>query len=1323
MRKLLILFILLSTAIIILSCTPKLDPAGDEDGDGLTNGEEEAGWTIEVDLNGDGDFEDADETIVVTSDPLLTDTDSDGLDDHYEKTQSKSNPRKPDTDSDGLGDAEEINIYGSSAFKVDSDADSQGDPKLFDGSEILIYGTSPTLTDTDGDRLGQLEDEGGNIIQASDWYEINNAGFNPAVADIPKLDLNIATDPTVVLDITYGTGSDAEHQFYQATLESDTSELDKTNSSSNSNTIENSQKIGVEVESEIAWPPSANIKISAEANFTQASTNEQSSSITETASQTAQQEYSNYQTYSSTNDETYSDGTISVGFKIKNTGDVTFTLKDLQLSALKRDLTDPESVKVYATLEPTIQSGGYTISPSSETGVLEITNTQVNATLVKELLQSPESLFFDVAYFELENEDGESYSFIAQDVTSKTGLLVIDYGGENNQPVEKYAVATNVYRTENGTPAGVTLSEILTNILEIPYETDPNNDNLKSIRNVETDPTNPKTEGFWVVMTSSESIDDDPETQIPFDDIVMKNKDVVELVYVKDYDGDKLYNREEAVYGSDPNNPDTDGDGLTDFEEVKVGWMTTEYTDNRQVYSSPINVNIDGDDYNDFAEFYNKTDPTKIDYDQVWSGPDTLTGHTDSVQSIAFNQDGTQIVSGSSDDTIKVWEYDGSTWNNIHTLTGHTSIVESVDFNNDGTQIVSGSYDNTIKVWEYDGSTWNDTYTLTDHTDIVRSVAFNHDGTQIVSGSSDDTIKVWEYDGSTWSNTYTLTAHTDNITSVAFNHDGTQIVSGALDYTVLVWEYDGSTWNDTYTLTHPDYYIKSAAFNHDATKIVSVCDDGIMYIWEFNGTSWGNTHTIPSGFNGFELANFTHDNQIISVENVSGFRNVCIYDFDGLTWSNTKTLNNDISGNINSLALNGKKVAIGGFLGIRVWEYYINNEPNIELTSISPIKARENYASSVEITLTGTGLDFVTEVSVGSVTSTTFTSQTDTEIVLTLDLSTLAVGTYDVTVTKGTITSTLTDGFEILDDTKIWVNTHVLGSSNPVLSLQFNHDATKIISTDHNYVSVWEYDGTDWNNNHSLYHLNVVEDVAFSPDGTKIATGGWDEEVYIWEWNGSAWNNTHTLSEPTYVIEDVAFSPDGTKIIAVGRFAELYIWEWNGSAWNNTHTLVTMFDFDSVDFNYNGTKIVATSSFYSKMLLWDWNGSAWNNTHTIDLSYIPNQETFNHDGTQIVSGSGDTTVRVWDWNGSAWINAHTLSGHSEGVNSVDFNHDGTQIVSGSGDTTVRVWNWNGSAWNNIQTLTEHSGGVNSVAFNHDGTQIVSGGNNTICIWEYTWEYN
>ncbi|MFM6248968.1 MAG: trypsin-like peptidase domain-containing protein, partial [Dolichospermum sp.] len=118
----------------------------------------------------------------------------------------------------------------------------------------------------------------------------------------------------------------------------------------------------------------------------------------------------------------------------------------------------------------------------------------------------------------------------------------------------------------------------------------------------------------------------------------------------------------------------------------------------------------------------------------------TLTDHSDDVNSVAWSPNGRTLASGSSDKTIKIW--DGRTGNLLRTLSGHSDSVLSVAWSPDGRTLASGSWDKTIKIW--DGRTGNLLRTLSGHSYSVWSVAWSPDGRTLASGSSDETIKIWD---------------------------------------------------------------------------------------------------------------------------------------------------------------------------------------------------------------------------------------------------------------------------------------------------------------------------------------------------------------------------------------------------------------------------------------------------------------------------------------------------------------------------------------------------------------------------------------------------
>jgi class 3 adenylate cyclase len=155
--------------------------------------------------------------------------------------------------------------------------------------------------------------------------------------------------------------------------------------------------------------------------------------------------------------------------------------------------------------------------------------------------------------------------------------------------------------------------------------------------------------------------------------------------------------------------------------------------------------------------------------------------HGNRVTQTVFSPYGKYILSGSYDNTLKLWE--SATGKEVRTFKGHERSITSIAISGDNELILSGSEDNTLKLWE--SATGKEVHTFKGHTSTVWSVAFSGDGKHVVSGSEDNTLKLWAV--STGQEVRTFKGHTSTVWSVAFSGDGKHVVSGSSDMTLKLW--------------------------------------------------------------------------------------------------------------------------------------------------------------------------------------------------------------------------------------------------------------------------------------------------------------------------------------------------------------------------------------------------------------------------------------------------------------------------------------------------------------------------------------------------------
>ena len=180
------------------------------------------------------------------------------------------------------------------------------------------------------------------------------------------------------------------------------------------------------------------------------------------------------------------------------------------------------------------------------------------------------------------------------------------------------------------------------------------------------------------------------------------------------------------------------------------------------------------------------------------------------VTCVAFSPVHAQTLATSSLDNISLWTLskDGKTAMRHHELTGHSGLVRSVAWSSDGTFLLSGSNDKTVRKWR---SSTGDCIFAVQTPNWVYAVACSPDNKHFVSGGDNVSLYVW--DSSTGTKTFgPLSGHTNDVYTVAYSPSGRQFISGSDDNSIIIWDSDTGAKLFGPLTAHSDR-ILSIAFN------------------------------------------------------------------------------------------------------------------------------------------------------------------------------------------------------------------------------------------------------------------------------------------------------------------------------------------------------------------------------------------------------------------------------------------------------------------------------------------------------------------------------
>uniref|UniRef100_A0A914VXZ9 U5 small nuclear ribonucleoprotein 40 kDa protein n=1 Tax=Plectus sambesii TaxID=2011161 RepID=A0A914VXZ9_9BILA len=198
-------------------------------------------------------------------------------------------------------------------------------------------------------------------------------------------------------------------------------------------------------------------------------------------------------------------------------------------------------------------------------------------------------------------------------------------------------------------------------------------------------------------------------------------------------------------------------------------------------------------------------------------------------------------------------------------------------------------------------------------------------------------------------------------------------------------------------------------------------------------------------------------------------------------------------------------------------------------------------------------------------------------------------------------------------------------------------------------------------------HEGEIYGGKFSPDGTCLASVGFDMRVFLWNVFGEC-ENFSCIKGHTGAIMEVHFAADSSMLFTASTDKTVRVWDMETGACVRKFRGHTNF-VNSCFPARRGPQLVCSGSDDGTVKVWDTRKREA--VTTLPNTYQLTAVTFNDTSEQVISGGIDNDLKIWDLRKNDVFLA--MRGHSDTVTGLSLSPDGSYVLSNSMDCSVKIW--------------------------------------------------